>query len=116
MNAVIVQQVMVLDPRTLPGYLVELSRYARAIYHVLHGSKLTANDAPSNPPYMATHDVKIDPTQLLTPEGPKPDGASPAYSDLLALEQYNRIISATALGGALYPTALGLLERLNIIE
>lgn len=116
MNAVIVHQVKVLDPRNLPDYLRELDRYVRATDPIVHGITLTTGDNPYLPHYKATWKVKIAPEQLLIPEGPNPAGALPAFSDLITRVEYNRVTSAAALGEALYLPALELLERLNILN
>lgn len=114
MNAVIVHQVKVLDPRTLPDYLRELERYVRATDPTVHGTKLIVDGKPALPRYGDTKLLRVS-SELFFPEGPKPAGASPAYSDLVTEEEYAKIVRAAALGKTLYLHALELLEKLNIL-
>jgi len=114
MNAVIVHQVEVLDPRTLPDYLRELDRYVRATDPTVHGRKLIVDGKPPLPSYGDTRLLRAS-SELFFPEGPKPAGASPAYSDLVTEKEYDRIVRVAALGKTLYSHALELLEKLNIL-
>ena len=121
MNAVIVQQVRVLDPRTLLDYLKELGRYVQATDPIVHdpivyNTTLTLDSIPSQPYYKGTWKAEVDPKPFLIPEGPNPAGALPVYSDLITKEEYNRVASATSLGQALYPRVFDILESLNILR
>ncbi|MEK6909809.1 MAG: hypothetical protein AABW61_01900 [Candidatus Aenigmatarchaeota archaeon] len=114
MNAIIEHRVGVLNPNTLPDYLNQLNMYVLATDPKVHAPDFQLSGNRTFPEYKATWPMLLNgkPKQLFLQEGPIPAGALPEY--LIDIDKFNRITNGTALGKALYPNALDLLEKLNI--
>ena len=115
MQAIIIQQAEILDPRTVPGYMNEVARYKQATNAKIHGWPLPSDPYPYSFDYQRAMPLKTDSDRLLIPEGPTPyDSPQGTFKDTVTLEEFNRITSGAAMGATLYSYAIEYLRPLNI--
>jgi hypothetical protein len=120
MDSVIIQEAKIFDPRTLPSYIGELSRWDRAlIVNILSGKSLISDSMEEK----RVTNYSADATQLFDPEFQPvdlPEGPSAGFpsekDETVTVVKFNEILTCNTLVKALYPALITHLERLNITE